>query len=515
MYTLDLDNMPLTTLKEITHSTEPIQLEEKYFSKVEASFQTVRKTLTGETAIYGINTGFGALADVLVPTQDLLKLQKNLILSHASGVGDFFPLQTGKLTLLLKIISLGRGYSGVSPALLHKLIQMYNHNIYPCMPEKGSVGASGDLAPLAHFACALIGQGQVYYNGNLIHAKQALQTSGLDEHTLGPKEGLSLINGLQVSTATLLEALWQAQILWLHAILIGAISSEAFRANYSPLDARIHQLKGSNAQARTAEILRDLLHSSKLCTRENTKLRIQDPYSFRCLSQTMGSCLDILLYVTSRLKTEFNAVTDNPLVFADKDEIISGGNFHGENIAFLSDYLALALAEIGSLAERRIGALIDKKMSLLPPFLVDKSGLRSGFMAAHVTATALVSENKSLAHPCSVDSIPSSAGQEDHVSMATYASRRLRTMGTNVVQILAIELLCAANGIHWLQSQEGVPNPKLAPKTAKVLTELHKVVTIYHEDRFLHDDIAAAAQFIHTEKLIAIAELHQLSLFEG
>jgi histidine ammonia-lyase len=392
--------------------------------------------------------------------------------------------------MIMKVIALAQGYSGVTTSLVEALCALVNKGVYPAIPSKGSVGASGDLAPLAHMAAVLLGRGSATLKGERLPAAEALHRCGLKALQLGPKEGLALLNGTQVSTALALAAVFRTEDVLAASVVAGALSADAIQGSDTPFDDRIQQLRGHKGQVDVAALLRELMHGSEIRASHIECNRVQDPYSIRCQPQVAGACLDVLRHVAALLETEANAVTDNPLVFADTGSVLSGGNFHAEPVALAADYLALAIAEIGSLAERRIALLIDSHLSSLPAFLVKDSGLNSGFMMAQVTAAALASENKSLAHPASVDSIPTSANQEDHVSMATYAALRLQTMLDNVQNIVAIELLAAVQGIEFHR-------PKKSSATLeRVVAEIRCLSKRYEEDRSLSGDIASVYELI-------------------
>jgi histidine ammonia-lyase len=440
--------------------------------------------------VYGVNTGFGQLASVRISDNELAHLQANLVRSHAVGVGEDLDDNIVRLVMLMKVAALAEGFSGVRLELVEMLCAMINHNIYPRIPSRGSVGASGDLAPLAHMAGALLGDGEVRVNGRVIPALAALKAAGLQPIQLAPKEGLALLNGTQVSTALAIAAAFRTENLLAAVLTAGAMSSDAIKGSDTPFDKRIQNVRGHGGQIAVAGVLRELMHGSDIRASHQECDRVQDPYSIRCQPQVVGACLDVLRHVCSVLETEANAVTDNPLVFTDSNSVLSGGNFHAEPIALAADYLALAIAEIGALSERRIALLIDSHMSGLPAFLVRDGGLNSGFMMAQVTAAALASENKSHAHPASVDSIPTSANQEDHVSMATFAARRLHTMLDNVANIVAIELLAATQGIEFHR-----------PKTSSgiiesVIAAIRDMSPAYESDRSLSADIIRVASFI-------------------
>ena len=417
---------------------------------IEAGAAAIGRILAHGEPVYGITTGFGKLASVRIDAEDLEDLQRNIVLSHAAGVGDPVRPPVVRLMLALKLANLAQGASGVQLDTVRMLEAMLAADILPAIPAQGSVGASGDLAPLAHMAAAMIGVGEVLYRGERVPAEDALRQEGLSPLTLGPKEGLALLNGTQFSTAHALAALFEAETLFRSALVTGALATEAARGSDTPFDPRIHELRKHRGQIEAARALRELMTGSAIRESHRTNdPRVQDPYCLRCQPQVMGACLDLLRQVAATLETEANGVTDNPLIFADGDEALSGGNFHAEPVAFAADMLALAICEIGSLAERRIAMLIDPALSGLPAFLTPKPGLNSGFMIPQVTAAALVSENKQRAYPASVDSIPTSANQEDHVSMATHGARRLLPMAMNTANVIGIEYLAAVQGCDF------------------------------------------------------------------
>jgi histidine ammonia-lyase len=440
--------------------------------------------------VYGVNTGFGKLANVQISDDDLAHLQENLVRSHAVGVGDDLADDTVRLIMLMKVIALAEGFSGVRLELVEALCALINHEVYPRIPAKGSVGASGDLAPLAHMSSVLIGAGEARVNGELVPGAEALEYAGVERIRLAPKEGLALLNGTQVSTALALAAVFRTENLLAAALVAGAMSADAAKGSDTPFDRRIQSVRGHGGQIAVAGILRKLMRESGIRASHIACDHVQDPYSLRCQPQVIGACLDVLRHVCKVLETEANAVTDNPLIFTDSKAVLSGGNFHAEPVAMAADYLALAIAEIGALSERRIALLVDENLSGLPAFLVDEGGLNSGFMMVQVTAAALASENKSLAHPASVDSIPTSANQEDHVSMATFAARRLHRMLENSGEIVAIELLAAAQGIEFHRPK------KTSPSLEKALEAIRSVSPTYTEDRSLSRDVTRVAEMI-------------------
>ena len=464
------------------------------------SAETITDVLASGDQVYGVNTGFGQLAQVRISDDDLAKLQENLVRSHAVGVGKDLPDNIVRLVMTMKIVALAEGFSGVRLKLIETLCSLVNNNIYPCIPEKGSVGASGDLAPLAHLAGVLIGVGEARVNGTVVPAQVALKEAGIEPLALAPKEGLALLNGTQVSTALALAAAFRTENVISAALAAGAMSSDAIKGSDTPFDKRIQNVRGHGGQIAVAGVLRQLMRGSEIRASHVACDRVQDPYSIRCQPQVVGACLDVLRHVSKVLQTEANAVTDNPLVFADSGSVLSGGNFHAEPVALAADYLALAIAEVGSLSERRIALLIDAHLSGLPAFLVKEGGLNSGFMMAQVTAAALTSENKTLAHPASVDSIPTSANQEDHVSMATFAARRLHDMLDNVSHVVAIELLAAAQGVEFHRPQ------KSSADIETVIALLREVSPAFVEDRSLSTDINRVADLIAAGRFCRFSE---------
>jgi histidine ammonia-lyase len=482
-------------MREIRLGPQRLDLDAAAWADVQASADAVARVLASGQVVYGLNTGFGKLASTRIPDSDHAQLQLNLLRSHAVGVGEPMTDAVVRLMLLLKAASLGRGHSGVSPALVRGLLDLLAHDLLPVVPCKGSVGASGDLAPLAHLCLPLIGEGQVRLRGQTLPAGQALQACGLQPIALGAKEGLALINGTQASTALAIEGLFAAEQLLCAGVLVGALTLDAARGSDAPFDPRIHALRGQPGQMDTAAAYRALLDGSEI--RRSHLVddeRVQDPYCLRCQPQVMGACLDQLRHAAQVLLREANAVTDNPLVFHGPggDALLSGGNFHAEPVALAADGMALAIAEIGAIAERRVAMLVDSAISGLPAFLTPAPGLNSGFMIVHVTAAALASENKSLAHPASVDSLPTSANQEDHVSMATFAARRLGPMAENTAHILAIELLAAAQGIESHR-------PMRSTDTLERLhTQVRSLSPALVQDRSLAQDIEAVTGWLRS-----------------
>ena len=469
-----------------------LELDPSYWPDVEAAAAIVAKAAQGAEPVYGINTGFGKLASKRIPPDQTAQLQRNLILSHCCGVGPVTPEAVVRLMMALKIISLGRGASGVRREIIEQLQAMLARGVCPFVPQQGSVGASGDLAPLAHMTAVMIGEGQAFVDGRLVPGREALAHAGLAPVTLGPKEGLALINGTQFSTAYALAGLLRAHDLLKAALVTGALSVDAAMASTAPFRPEIQALRGQPGQIAAGRVLTELLDGSaiRLSHLEGDE-RVQDPYCLRCQPQVAGAALDLLTQTARTLVTEANAVTDNPLVLVVTGEIISGGNFHAEPVAFAADQIALALSELGAISERRIATLVDPALNFgLPPFLTPQPGLNSGFMIAEVTAAALFAENKQRALPCSIDSTPTSANQEDHVSMAAHAARRLHDMADNLAHIIGIELLVAAQGIELR-----VPHGTSAALSA-VIGALRVHVPALENDRYMADDLAKAAAIV-------------------
>jgi histidine ammonia-lyase len=491
--------LSLDDLLAIHRGGERIEIDASAWPAVRASAALVQAAAAGDAAVYGVNTGFGKLASTRIGAEDLATLQRNLIRSHSVGVGEPMAPEVVRLILALKAASLARGHSGVRLVVIESLLAAFNAGLVPSIPCQGSVGASGDLAPLAHMTLALMGEGECIVDGKRVPAADALRASGLKPLALEAKEGLALINGTQVSAALALHALFSFEPVLEAALVIGALTVDAARGSDGPFDPRIHALRGQPGQIDVAVYYRELLEGSAI---RKSHLegddRVQDPYCLRCQPQVVGACLDQLRHAALVLLREANAVTDNPLVFPDDGAMISGGNFHAEPVALAADAMACAIAEVGAIAERRIAMLIDSNVSRLPPFLTANAGLNSGFMIAHVTAASLASENKSLAHPASVDSLPTSANQEDHVSMATFAARRLQPMIANVAHILGIEWLAAAQGIEFLR-----PLASSAPLEAAHAL-LRTRCPAMHEDRLVAPDIDAAATLVRDGSLSRI-----------
>ncbi|AMO55783.1 histidine ammonia-lyase [Endozoicomonas montiporae] len=497
--TLTPGTLSIETLRTVYEQPVTIKLPPDCHQAINNSVQVVADVIASNETVYGINTGFGLLANTRIPHDQLEILQNRLVLSHAAGTGELLDEKLVRLIMVLKLNSLARGYSGIRLEVLEIMAALINHGIHPCIPSQGSVGASGDLAPLAHMSMALLGEGNVHHLGVTKPARDALTSVSLSPVKLAPKEGLALLNGTQVSTALALQALFEAEDLFKAALLTGSLSLEATLGSRKPFDSRIHAVRGQQGQIDTAEIYRYILEPETEISRSHQPCsKVQDPYSLRCQPQVMGACLTQLRHCCNILLTEANAVSDNPLVLYEQGDILSGGNFHAEPVAMAADNMALAIAEIGALSERRMALLMDSQLSGLPAFLVKNGGINSGFMIAQVTAAALASENKMLAHPACVDSLPTSANQEDHVSMATHAARRLQAMNNNTRGIVAIELLAGCQGIDFRKPL----------KTSNILEQAYKavrrVVAFYDKDRFFAPDIETAQQLLISDPLITL-----------
>ena len=481
----------LAQLARIYRDEAPARLDPSARPGIEAAAARIAAAAAGEAAVYGVNTGFGKLASLKIAAKDLVTLQRNLILSHCCGVGEPMPRPVTRLMMALKLLSLGRGASGVRWEIVALIEGMLAKGVTPVIPAQGSVGASGDLAPLAHMAAAMIGEGEAEYQGQVMSGGQALAKAGLSPVVLGPKEGLALINGTQFSTAYALAGLFGAWNAAQSALVTAALSTDAIMGSTAPLHPEIHALRGHSGQIEAAATMRVLLDGSVI--RESHRegdTRVQDPYCIRCQPQVTGAAMDVLRMAAHTLEIEANAATDNPLVLSD-GQIVSGGNFHAEPVGFAADMMAMALSEIGAIAQRRVALMVDPVLSFdLPAFLTPRPGLNSGLMIAEVTTAALMSENKHLAHPTVIDSTPTSANQEDHVSMAAHGARRLGKMVENLNVILGVEAICAAQGIDFR-----APLPTSAPLQA-VVARLRQEVATMGDDRYLAPDLAAAASLI-------------------
>lgn len=488
-------------LVEVSRHGRTVRLDEEARGAIEASRAVVDRVVKDGDPVYGVTTGFGKFADRTIPIDAVIDLQRNLLRSHAVGVGPIAPDDATRAMLLLRINALARGASGIRLSTVDTLVEMLNRGMLPLVPEKGSVGASGDLAPLAHLSLVLMGEGEARVDGRVIPGGEALAAVGLTPVVLGPKEGLALINGTQAMTAIGALALWDGWRLMKSADVIGAMSLEAVRGSNRPFDARIQELRPHPGQIACSQNLRTLTAGSELMAEHrHSRHKVQDPYSLRCMPQVHGASRDALGYSTRVVEIEMNSATDNPLVFADTGEVISGGNFHGQPVGIAMDLAAIALSEMADISERRVEAMLDPSFSELPPFLTRHAGVDSGYMVSQYTAAALVSENKILSHPASVDSIPTSANQEDHVSMGTISARKARDILENVETVLGIELLCAAEGIDYRRPLTSSP----AVEAAHALVREH--VPHLDEDRAMHGDIETAAQLIRSGALLEAAE---------
>ena len=489
----------LKELEQVYRGQVPVRLDPSCHDAIALAAARIAKAVAGTDPVYGVNTGFGKLASVKIAARDTATLQRNLILSHCSGVGEATPRAITRLMMTLKLLSLGRGASGVRLDIVALIEAMLDKGVTPIVPQQGSVGASGDLAPLAHMTAVMIGAGEAEFEGKVMAGADALRAAGLAPVELGPKEGLALINGTQFSTAYALAGLFEAWSLLRNALLSSALTTDAIMGSTDPLQPEIHALRGHRGQVEASDCMRDLMAGSEI--RESHRdgdTRVQDPYCIRCQPQVAGAAMDLLRQAANTLRIEANAATDNPLVLVEADRIVSGGNFHAEPVAFAADMIALALAEIGSISQRRIALMVDPTLSHdLPPFLTPNPGLNSGFMIAEVTTAALMSENKHLAHPCSTDSTPTSANQEDHVSMAAHGARRLMRMADNLANILAVEFLCAAQGVEFRAPL------KTSPMLAGAMAHLRGIVPALGDDRYMAPDIAAAAGMVTEAALLA------------
>lgn len=508
--TLHPGSVPLSQLADIYWNGTNAVLDRSFDARIERAAARIAAIAAGNAPVYGVNTGFGKLASIKIDSADTATLQRNLILSHCCGVGAPMPDNVVRLIMALKLVSLGRGASGVRLELVRLIEAMLEKNVLPVIPEKGSVGASGDLAPLAHFAAVMMGEGEAFFNGERLSGADALSRAGLSPVVLAAKEGLALINGTQASTALALAGLFRAHRAAQAALITGALSTDAAMGSSAPFVEDIHTLRGHRGQIDTAAALRALLDGSVI--RESHiegDERVQDPYCIRCQPQVDGACLDLLRQVARTLEIEANAVTDNPLVLSD-DSVVSGGNFHAEPVAFAADQIALAVCEIGAIAQRRIALLVDPALSYgLPPFLAKKPGLNSGLMIAEVTSAALMSENKQMSHPASVDSTPTSANQEDHVSMACHGARRLLQMTENLFAIIGIEALAGALGVE-------LRAPLItSAELQKAIACVRNVVPSLEEDRYMANDLEAATRLIADGALVGSVSANILPALEA
>lgn len=497
MVTLNGHSLTLPQVQSVLYDYEQVEASAESMKRVEESRRAVEKIVAENKVVYGINTGFGKLSDVLIDQKDVEKLQLNLIRSHACGVGDPFPETVSRAMMLLRANALLKGYSGVRREVIECLFALVNCRIHPVIPRQGSLGASGDLAPLSHLALALVGEGEVFYKGQVVPAITALRAEGIEPLTLTAKEGLALINGTQAMTAMGVVTYLEAEQLAYQAELIAAVTMEGLRGITDAFAEEVHIARGYPEQVAVAKRMRDYLSDSQLTTRQG-QLRVQDSYSLRCIPQVHGASWQALGYVKEKLEIEMNAATDNPLIFDDGDKVISGGNFHGQPIALAMDFLKIAIAELANISERRIERMVNPQLSGLPAFLSPQPGLQSGAMILQYCAASLVSENKTLAHPASVDSIPSSANQEDHVSMGTIAARHAYKIVQNCRNVLSIELICALQAADY----QGVE--KMAAKTKQFHVMARQVTAPLAEDRVFAKDIKSVAEFLTRTPVSAV-----------
>lgn len=500
-FTITEKDLNLSDIRLFLEEKPQIALAQIVIDKIQASRAIIEKVVDSDQTVYGVNTGFGKFADVRIKKEETAELQRRLVLSHAAGVGQPMPLDVVRLMLLLKIKSLSQGFSGIRMQVVQLMLDLLNKDIVPVVPQKGSVGASGDLAPLAHMALVLLGEGEAFVNGVRMKGADALQQGGLAAIELQAKEGLAILNGTQAIQAYGLSALRCAEKLIKTADIVGAMSLESLLGTVTAFDPRIHEIRRHPGQMATAKNVRDILSASSIVESHRfSDHKVQDAYSLRCIPQVHGAVRDGLQYVKSVFEREMNGVTDNPLVFPDNGDVLSGGNFHGEPVAFAADHLSLIIAELANISERRIEHMLDPAVSEMAGFLTEEGGLNSGFMIAQVTAAALVSENKVLAHPASVDSVPTSANKEDHVSMGTYAARKALEITENVSNVLAVELICAAQALDLRAPLEP------APATAAALSLVRESIAHWKEDRLMHTAIDKAREMIVNGDLLKAVE---------
>ncbi len=505
---IDGESLTLEDVVKVACHNESVKLDDSAESRIQKSRDVVETAIREEQVIYGVNTGFGELAHVSINKEDLARLQVNLIRSHCVGVGPPFLREIVRGMMLLRANALAKGYSGIRKVVIDTLLEMLNKDVTPYVPQKGSVGSSGDLAPLAHMTLVMIGEGEAYYEGKLIKGKDALKKAGIKPVVLQAKEGVALINGTQAMSAVGVLTVSDSLRLVTDASIAASMSLEALRGSRSASDERIHSVRPHEGQSDVARALREILSDSQINQSHADCGKVQDAYSLRCIPQVHGASLDAIRYVYSVLETEINSATDNPLVFGDDGVVLSGGNFHGQPVAIAMDFLAIAISEIASISERRINRLVNPHLSDLPPFLTTEGGLESGMMIAQYTAAALVSENKVLAHPASVDSIPTSGDQEDHVSMGTIAARKALNILENAYTVIAIEYMCASQGIDYLAPLK--PSEPLQ----KAHSIIRKVVTKLEDDRPLSPDITKIKELLSTRSIISAVESVTGPLFE-
>ncbi|MHA1906185.1 MAG: histidine ammonia-lyase [Candidatus Thorarchaeota archaeon] len=496
---IDGESLTIEDVVNVARHSFQVELDETARKKLIDSRAVIERALKEGRTVYGVNTGFGDLADVSIDESDLAALQVNLIRSHSVGVGDPFPQEVVRGMMLLRANALAKGFSGARVEVVETLISMMNKDVVPVVPEQGSVGSSGDLAPLAHMVLVMIGEGNAYYQGQRMEGANAMKKAGISPVTLQAKEGVALINGTQPMTSIGVLTIYDAFLLIQDAAIAAAMSIEALRGTRTAFDNRIHEIRPHEGQSDIAGAMRKLLPDSEINQSHADCGKVQDAYSLRCIPQVLGASLDTIRYVRSILETEINSATDNPLVFPIDDSVLSGGNFHGQPIALAMDFLGIALSEIANISERRVNRLVNPDLSGLPPFLTKDGGLKSGLMIVQYTAAALVSENKVLAHPASVDSIPTSADQEDHVSMGTIAARKARSILQNVTNVIAIEYLCAIQGVDLLG-----PLKPAAPLEA-VRSQFRRIVATLEDDRVLHTDIDAIREMMQSGAIVGWA----------
>lgn len=492
----------LEDLINVTRNGYQVEISEAAYEKIARARKLVDTYVEEKRVSYGITTGFGKFCDTVISKEETGDLQRNLIMSHACGVGNPLPIDAVRGIMLLRVVNLTKGYSGARKITVDTLVEMLNKGVTPFIPEKGSLGASGDLAPLAHMVLVMLGLGKAYYKGELMSGKEAMEKAGvaiLPE--LSSKEGLALINGTQVMTSVGAHATYDAINLMKHLDLAGALTMEALNGITCAYDPRVHEIRGHQGQIRTAENFRNILKGSGNTTKQG-ELRVQDPYVLRCIPQIHGASKDALEYLRDKVETEMDAVTDNPIIFCETDDVISGGNFHGQPMALVFDYLGIAISEMANVSERRIERLVNPNLNNgLPAFLVENGGVNSGFMIVQYAAAAVVSENKVLAHPASVDSIPSSANQEDHVSMGTIAARKAGEIMRNARKVIAMEMLCACQGIDLRKAQD-----KLGAGTKDAYKLVREIVSYYDADRVMHVDIDSVEGLIESNKVVEAVE---------
>ena len=497
---LDGNSLTLEDFIRIVRGGFRVELSEEAMKRVEKARSFVDRFVQEEKVVYGITTGFGKFSDVVISSEEAKELQRNLIISHSCGVGNPLQEEAAKGIMVLRINALAKGFSGIRPSTLNTLVQMVNNNVNPVIPEKGSLGASGDLAPLAHMVLVMIGEGEAYYNGQRMPGAKAMEMAGIETVELTSKEGLALINGTQVMTSIGALALYDAIMLAKTADIAASLTIEALNGITDAFDPKVHNARGHLGQINSADNLLKILKGSSMTTRQG-EMRVQDPYSLRCTPQIHGATKDALEFIKSKVETEMNAATDNPLIFTEEEEVISGGNFHGQPMALPFDFLGIAIAELANISERRLERLVNPALSNgLPAFLTRKGGVNSGFMIVQYSAAALVSENKVLAHPASVDSIPSSANQEDHVSMGTIGARKAREILENTKKVIAMELMGACQAID-IRGKSG-----LGMGTEEAYRIIRDRITTLENDRIMYTDINMAEEIVQSWEIVSQVE---------